>query len=323
MEAELPPIDPALRIGSVRLAVGDVPRSIDFYERVLGLPLISHDEGDALLGPEREHPSLALTGLERPARAPAHSTGLFHVAWLHPSRAALAATVRRIVRGGWRIDGASDHGVSEALYLSDPDGLGIEIYADRPREQWQRPVGGPGVRMVTLPLDVEDLLAQAPAEQAPAEPTPAVAKGTVIGHVHLKVSDVARAVAFYRDALGFSEQARLPSAAFLSAGCYHHHVGLNSWQSEGASAPAENAPGLRLVEFALADADALAWLQRRLADAPGGPFPVQREPDRLSVSDPDGHLLTFIAERTAAQPSRRGAADDLSASPRGPAGPSI
>ena len=165
--------------------------------------------------------------------------------------------MRRIAASGWPIDGASDHGVSEALYLSDPDGLGIEIYADRPREQWERPADGRGVRMVTLALDLDDLLAQSPG--SPGEP---IAAGTAIGHVHLKVADVERAAAFYRDALGLEEQARLPSAAFLSAGGYHHHVGLNSWQSAGASPPPDDAPGLREVEFALDGAAALERSRR-------------------------------------------------------------
>jgi catechol 2,3-dioxygenase len=204
MPTELPPIDPALRIGSVELAVSDLSRSADFYERVLGLPVISRAEDSALLGPDHEHPLLTLTALTDPTPTPPGSTGLFHVAWLHPSRAALAETVRRVVTGCWPIDGASDHGVSEALYLSDPDGLGIEIYVDRPRELWDRPPDGHGVKMVTLALDVDDLLAQ-----AGGEPSAAMATGTHVGHVHLKVSDVPRAVAFYRDALGLDEQARL------------------------------------------------------------------------------------------------------------------
>lgn len=281
-------IDPALRIGSVRLAVSDLSRSVDFYAGTLGLPLIVRDDRGALLGVEREHPSLALTAIAEPTPLSPHSTGLFHVAWLHPSRSALAASVQRIVRGRWPLDGASDHGVSEALYLSDPDGLGIEIYVDRPREQWQRPADGHGVRIVTLPLDLDDLMAQAP-EDAGAT----IDSGTSIGHVHLKVADVPRAAGFYRDVLGLDEQAQLPSAAFLSAGGYHHHVGLNSWQSQGAGPPDENAPGLRLVEFELGDADALAALERRLAAAPNVPDGSREQDGRVSVTDPDGQLLAF------------------------------
>ena len=125
-------IDPNLSIDSVHLAVADLERSADFYEHVLGLGALTRSEQEVSLGADEGHASLRLSAIPDPTRAPAQSTGLFHVAWLHPTRAALADTVRRIVQAGWRFDGASDHGVSEALYLSDPDGLGIEIYVDRP-----------------------------------------------------------------------------------------------------------------------------------------------------------------------------------------------
>jgi catechol 2,3-dioxygenase len=283
-------IDPALRIRSVTLQVGELERAVDFYERVLGLPLIAREQGGALLGGDAERPALLLREIAAPTPVPVGSTGLFHVAWLHPSRAALAASVRRVVAAGWRFEGAADHGVSEALYLSDPDGLGIELYADRPRERWERPAEGSGVVMVTQPLDLDDLLAQ-----APAEPTPAVAPGTVVGHVHLKVADVPRANAFYRDALGFEEQAQMPSAAFLSAGGYHHHVGLNSWQSAGAQEAPDSAPGLRRIEFELGDTRAVEAIERRLAEAGRAPAREPDDEEGLSVRDPDGQLLAFTS----------------------------
>jgi catechol 2,3-dioxygenase len=285
-------IDPSLRVASVRLAVSDLDRSVDFYGRVMGLALIEREGDSARLGPDSGRPALILDEIEHPTQLSPASTGLFHVAWLHRSRAALANSVRRVVAQRWRFDGASDHGVSEALYLTDPDGLGIELYADRPREQWQRPSGGSGVSMVTLPLDLEDLLAQ-----DPGGPVPALPEDTGVGHVHLKVSEVPRATAFYRDALGFEEQASLPSAAFLSAGGYHHHVGLNSWQSAGATPPPDSAPGLREVEFELGGRDALAALERRLSDAPAGADSPREREGALSVRDPDGQLLTFTAAR--------------------------
>ena len=283
-------IDPKLRIRAVTLAVADLQRSVEFYERVLGLPLVERDEHTAQLGPDREHPALALSDLAGPTPLPPGATGLFHVAWLHPTGAALAETVRRIVAGGWPLEGASDHGVSEALYLSDPDGLGIEIYADRPREDWQRPADGHGVRMFTLPLDLDDLLAQ-----YNGEPSASMPAQTTIGHVHLKVADVPRAVAFYRDALGLEEQATIPSAAFLSAGGYHHHVGLNSWQSAGAAPAPASAPGLRRVEFELSGDAALGSLEQSLARA-SPPADFQRDgASALSVLDPDGDALLFVS----------------------------
>lgn len=281
------PIDPALRIRSVALAVSDLPRSADFYERVLGLPLIGEEDHEAQLGPDPDRPALVLSDIAAPTPLPPGATGLYHVAWLHPSRASLADTARRVARSGWRFEGASDHGVSEALYLSDPDGLGIEIYADRPRERWERPASGRGVNIVTLPLDLEDLLAQ-----SPNEPSAAVPPDTGVGHVHLKVSEVPRATGFYRDALGFEEQAQLPSAAFLSAGGYHHHVGLNSWQSQGAAPAPDSAPGLRRLDFELGSSDALDVLERTLGELSSEASARERD-GGLSLHDPDGQLLTF------------------------------
>lgn len=285
-------IDPRLRIARVQLAVADVQRSADFYERVLGLPLISRDDSTALLGADERRPALALSQLAQPTMLSPHSTGLFHVAWLHPSRGALADTVRRVARGRWPIEGASDHGVSEALYLSDPDGLGIEIYADRPRERWQRPADGHGVQMVTLPLDADDLLAQSALDDA-GDDGSAVAPGTAIGHVHLKVADVPRAVGFYRDALGFEEQAQLPSAAFVSAGGYHHHIGLNSWQSRGQAPAPDTAPALREIDFELGDDRALAALSQRTGRPANG---------SLALDDPDSVRLVFAAPAAASRP---------------------
>ncbi len=287
------PIDPALRIGSVHLAVSDLGRSVDFYERVLGLPLVSRGDEEAILGPDREAPLLQLTRLHDPTAAPPRSSGLFHVALLHPTRGDLANTVLRIASTRWPLSGASDHGVSEAIYLDDPDGLGLEIYADRPRDQWPAPDGEDPVRMFTLPLDLQGLLATA-GDDVP----PAIAAGTIVGHVHLKVADVDRAVRFYRDALGFDLQAHLPSAAFVAAGGYHHHFGLNTWQSLGAPPAPLTAPGLRLVELQVSDGAQLDALQRRLADA--GVAEVRRDGDLLNLHDDDHQALSVSVARVPA-----------------------
>lgn len=289
-------IDPSLAIASVELGVGDLGRAVDFYERVLGLTLIERDARTArlgaLAGADGGRAALVLHRIEHPTPAPAHASGLYHVAWLHPTRAALADTVQRIAVGGWRFDGAADHGVSEALYLSDPDGLGVEIYVDRPRERWERPAGGRGVSMQTLALDLEDLLAQG----AP-QPSEGIAAGAGIGHIHLKVADVPASLAFYRDALGMQEQARLPSAAFVSAGGYHHHVGLNSWESRGGSPAPDAAPGLRAVDFTLGDAHALQALERGLPESASAGAFAAGEAETISVRDPDGQLLRFAVSR--------------------------
>jgi catechol 2,3-dioxygenase len=282
-------IDPQLKIRSVTLGVGELERSSDFYARVLGIPRESGDTREAVHGPEGSPGALRLVQLDHPRPAPAGSAGLFHVAWLHPDRAALAETLRRVVGAGWRIDGASDHGVSEALYLSDSDGLGIELYADRPREAWAQAPDGHGIEMVTLPLDLDDLLAQ-----FPGEPGPRIASGTVIGHVHLKVSDVERAAAFYgEEGVGFQEMARIRLAAFLAAGGYHHHLGLNAWHSRGGEPAPADAPGLQAVEFALPDAAALDDVARHLA---GTGAPVRSDDGTgFTLHDPDGQLLRFSA----------------------------
>ena len=297
MTAEaLEPIDPALRLRAVHLAVSDLARSVDFYTRVLGLELISEGDEGAVLGAAHDRALLELTRLAHPTPVPRHSAGLFHVALLHPTRAALASTLMRVARAGWPVTGASDHGVSEAIYLDDPDGLGLEIYSDRPRAQWPRVADGGGVAMFTAPLDIEDLLASAP-DRVPSEQ---IESGTVVGHVHLKVSDVERALTFYRDALGFGLEARMPSAAFLGAGGYHHHFGLNSWQSSGAPPAAPTAPGLRLVELELSDADALDALERRAAaSAPAG---IHRDGDHMTLHDPDRHSLV-VSHRLARRPA--------------------
>jgi catechol 2,3-dioxygenase len=283
-------IDPALRIGAVHLAVSDLTRSVDFYENMLGLPLVSRGGEEAILGPDPRQPLLQLTRLAEPTAAPSRSSGLFHVALLHPSRRDLAHTVLRLAAARWPLTGASDHGVSEALYLDDPDGLGLEIYADRPREVWPAPDGTDPVRMFTIPLDLRDLLA-AGEEQL----TERIAPGTVVGHVHLKVADVDRAVGFYRDALGLDLQAHMPSAAFVAAGGYHHHFGLNTWHSRGADPAPPTAPGLRLVELQLSDSGELDSVQRRLVDA--GIAEIRRDGDLLSVRDRDHQALSLSVAR--------------------------
>jgi catechol 2,3-dioxygenase len=277
-------IDPALQIRLARLAVADIDASADFYDRVLGLGVIERDDEHALLGPDPARPALELLALSEPRPAPPRSTGLFHVAWLHPSRESLADTVRRIAAARWPFTGASDHGVSEALYLDDPDGLGVEVYVDRPREQWgQTPDGG--LDIYTAPLDVEDLLAT-----STTEPDPRVAPGTGIGHVHLKVSDVDASERFYTG-LGFERQALIPQAAFVSAGGYHHHLGLNTWQSAGGAPAPPDAPGLRLVAFELGGADAVAAVAAAAGDAarPGS------SDGEVLLSGPDGEALSFAA----------------------------
>ncbi len=216
----------AMRLGRVRLQVADLERSLDWYGRVLGLRALERRGSVATLAPEAGAPPL-IELHERPGAAPARGKlGLFHVALLLPHRASLGAFLKHLAALGERV-GAGDHLVSEALYLTDPDGLGLEVYADRPREQWR--VQGGELQMDTLAIDAEGL-ARA-AGDALWRGMPA---GTVVGHVHLHVGDLDAAERFYHQGLGLDRMVwSYPGARFLAAGGYHHHLGLNTWATGG------------------------------------------------------------------------------------------
>jgi catechol 2,3-dioxygenase len=230
-------------IGHVSLTVRDLDRSLLFYRDVLGFRDVAEAKDatprSARLGAGQRllielHESN--TALAKPRR----STGLYHFAILVPSRAALGRSLRRLVEKSWPLSGASDHLVSEALYLDDPDGLGIEIYRDRPRGEW--PVRNGQLMMATDPLDLQMLVDEPGADQ----PWSALDAATVIGHVHLHVPHLDSAEAFYCGRIGFEPTVRgYPGALFVAAGGYHHHLGLNTWTGIGAPPPPENAVGLR------------------------------------------------------------------------------
>jgi catechol 2,3-dioxygenase len=271
------PISPQTEIGAVRLAVADLAPARDFYERVIGLREIEAGDGVVRLGTERAVVELA--GEPGAAPRPPSTTGLFHLAILVSSRAELARSLRRAVDAGWRLAGASDHLVSEALYLADPEGNGIEIYRDRSRDQWR--YSGGQVEMATLPLDLRSLLAEAPEAE---DPLAAASSGTRVGHVHLQVSDLAAAEAFYAGVLGFEVTVRgYPGALFVSAGGYHHHVGLNTWAGEGAPSPPPGSGGLRWFEVLIPDAAELERIERSLAAAGA---PVEHRAGTVVTADP-------------------------------------
>jgi catechol 2,3-dioxygenase len=200
-----------------------VARSAAFYETVVG------PQASGLLG---------LRASSRPGPAPRRATGLFHTAFLYPTRGQLGAALLRVANERAAFTGASDHLVSEALYLDDPDALGIELYRDRPRETWPAPEPGEKVRMDTLPLDLQALAAEAEGDSS----------GLRIGHVHLKVADVEEAVRFWTGEVGLELMAGWAGqAAFLAADGYHHHIGVNAWFSRGAEPEPEDGPGLDAV----------------------------------------------------------------------------
>ena len=275
---------PETRLGPVELIVTDLERSIGYYETSIGLELNRRDEGSAALGAGGED---VVVLVEQPDARPAgRHAGLYHVALLHPSRLELARAAKRLALTRTPIDGASDHGTHEAIYLPDPDGNGLELAADRPREEWPEPIftgGGPD------PLDVRGLLGLVAGEP---EPPARAAAGLKVGHVHLHVGDLAAAIRFYRDVIGFELQMAMPSAAFVSAGGYHHHVGINTWRGEGVPTVPEGVVGLRRFGVILRDAAELAALRARV-DRSGA---TSRETAGcLLLQDPAGNALLVHA----------------------------
>lgn len=233
-------IHPDIELGPVHLTVSNLDRSLDYYTDILGFKLLQRQDGTATLTADGARPLLALVELPQARPKPAHSSGLYHFAVLLPGRVDLARSLRRLLER--RLPpGSSDHLVSEALYLSDPDGNGIELYRDRPRDEWPRLNGQ--LQMAVDPLDVTGLLGTLQADDRPWIGLPAQTK---IGHIHLHVANLAQAEAFYREVLGFELMVRYgASASFLSAGGYHHHVGLNIWAGIGVPPPPPEAVGLR------------------------------------------------------------------------------
>jgi len=253
-------IDPGTTIGAVHLTISDLRRSVRFYETHLGFSVHRRDERTAWLGAGGAD-LLVLTQCESAPRVRG-TTGLYHFAILVPSRADLARSLRRLVATDTIMQGAADHGVSEALYLADEDGNGIEIYRDRPRDQW--PIVGGHLRMGADPFDLDALLTEA----GRADSTAGLPAGTVIGHVHLHVSRLEDAHAFYVDLLGFELMQRYgPSALFVAAGGYHHHIGLNTWAGVGAPPPPPGAIGLQHFVVVLPDDAARDSVVGRLTKA--------------------------------------------------------
>jgi catechol 2,3-dioxygenase len=275
-------IHPDTSLGPVRLTVADIDAMQSFYEQAIGLETLEHSDGTRRLGVGDR----ALVDLVHRPGAPLRppgTTGLFHLAILVPSRADLADAIRRLIAARWSLSGASDHLVSEALYLDDPEGNGIEIYRDRERAEW-RYTGGE-LKMSTLPLDLRALL----DERGPGDLPAAMPPGTRIGHVHLQVGDLSAAETFYRGALGFEITVRsYPGALFVSAGGYHHHVGLNTWAGRGAPPPPRGARGLDSFEVVLPAREELQRIERNLEDAA---IEAHTEPGGLRVADPSSNDL--------------------------------
>jgi catechol 2,3-dioxygenase len=279
------PLPATLRLGPVHLTVSDLARSVDWYETALGLQLHQQSDGRAELG---DGDAVVLVLVEdHGAREAGRHAGLYHYALLYPSREELARATVRLIAQQTPIQGASDHGTHEAIYLPDPDGNGIELAADRPREQWPSPEeefgrGGP------LPLDLRALLATVEGEA----PTERVATGLRMGHLHLHVGSIDDGLAFYRDVIGFDVWALIPTAAFVSAGGYHHHLGFNVWRGEGVPPAPEHTVGLRHWTVELASADEVSEVRARV-EAAG--HTIEAYEKGFSVRDPWGIELRIEA----------------------------
>ena len=278
------------RLGGVRLQVADLTRSLAFYERTLGLRVVERSASRAALAPHGDERVLVEL-VERPgARAAGRGRfGLFHVAILLPDRASLGRFVRHLAEIGARA-GAGDHLVSEAFYLTDPDGLGIEVYADRPRDTWQRI--GRELMLSTDPVDVDDVVDAAGDTRWTGMPA-----RTMVGHVHLHVGDLAQASAFYSEALGFDRMTwSYPGALFLGAGGYHHHVGTNTWAGPAAREPSEDDARLLAWTIELPTSDDVAGVARSIAAAG---YPVEEVAGDALVRDPWGTALLVRATGAA------------------------
>ena len=249
------------KLGPVYLTVSDLERSLDFYKNSLGFQIHRSEDSIAYLG-AGDSDLLVLHQVSDAIRARA-TTGLYHFAILVPSRQDLAKALRLIVETGTQVQGFADHLVSEAIYLPDPDGIGIEIYRDRPRHEW--PYDRDQLRMGTEHLDTESLLADADGRDGDWE---GLATGTRVGHIHLHVANIAEAEAFYTGVLGFDLVQRYgPAAAFFSVGGYHHHIGINTWMGEGAPPPPPGSLGLRHFVMYLRDESELERIIARAEEA--------------------------------------------------------
>jgi catechol 2,3-dioxygenase len=282
------PIHPSARIGSASLKVADLSRSLDFYTKTIGLKIYSQDRIRTHLGTELGS-ILSLEELPAARRPSDHSTGLYHAAILFPDRRSLAIKISQLIDA--RIPfGQSDHLVSEAFYLSDPDGNGLELYRDRPKSEWVWQ--DEKVQMAIDPIDFNSFFSEIfPGE--PALDNSIVPQDTRMGHIHLRVADIEIAQHFYHQILGFDVTASMPGALFLSAGGYHHHLAMNVWQSRRGLPPEEPAVGLREFSILLPDAAELERIGSRIEDEG---ISIQREGASIIVIDPFGIQVRLVAD---------------------------
>ncbi|MBM7654364.1 VOC family protein [Neobacillus cucumis] len=271
--------EPNIYVGEVNIKVKNLENSITFYQNIIGFQILEKSERKGVLTADGKTP---LVTLEQPADVipkQGRTSGLYHFAILLPSRADLGGFLRHIIQTGYPL-GAADHYVSEALYLEDPDGNGIEVYRDRPSSEWTWK--NDLVNMATEQLDAEGILASSVAEWDGLPP------GTIMGHIHLHVGDLEKAKEFYTKGLGFDVVSYYPQAVFLSSGGYHHHVAINTWQGAGAPTPPKNSVGLKWYTLVFPSEGAREKVieQLKLLGAP-----ISKEGNDYVTSDPAGNLI--------------------------------
>ncbi|MBS4196038.1 VOC family protein [Lederbergia citri] len=261
------------------LTVQNLERSVDFYEKVLGFKVIERTNEKASISADGKTALLSLEQRKDATPRDPRTSGLYHIAFLMPNRSHLADIVHYFIQTRYPLQGASDHHVSEALYLADPEGNGIEIYIDRDPEKWIWQ--GDQVYMTTEPLDVENLLQEATETGWKGMP-----EKTIIGHIHLQVAELEKTREFYYDGLGFDLILRYGSQAlFMSKNKYHHHIGLNTWNSKGVAAPSENSTGLKYFTIALPNNEEKQKIMEQLKKINA---PMTEENGKILTTDPSG-----------------------------------
>lgn len=274
------------RLGAIELRVADLEHSLEFYRDLLGIGVIEKEGGRAALAADPGGEPLLTLIEERGVRSrPSRSIGLYHLALRLPERRDLAQLLHRLLQKRWRPESASDNSVSEAVYLTDPDGNRVELYVDRPRDLWRWEDGG--IVMRTTPLDLPGLLLDFRDELEAWQGLP---PGTTLGHIHLHVADLRGAESFYSGLLGFEVTSRAyPGALFFSAGGYHHHIGVNTWTTSSAR-PTPGTAGLVSFEVVIPDRERLEEIR---FDAVKMGFPVSAADGGWILEDQDGNLVVL------------------------------